>query len=288
MTTWYQTLLQCPDCGGELTGENHLVCQDCGYQSRGEGGRDLRPRSPSDYELRHRRVLAASMAEQLCQLEVGPPPVTYDGPAAKRDSSELLSEVTRYAEPGAAVLDLGCGPCDQATPMEYLGYRYVGVDYSGAAADLLADAHALPFRPASFDVVFSYAVLEHLHHPFVAVSEIVRVLKPGGVYVGTVSQGEPFHDSYFHHTAWGVLSVATSQSGLEVRRLWATGDTLFSLARMGRYPRIIRMLLRALATLDRRAPWLAPRRARWPAAQKRVDALYRAGSLGFVMQKTAG
>jgi hypothetical protein len=55
---------------------------------------------------------------------------------------------------------------------------------------------------------------------------------------------------------------------------------------MGRYPRIIRTLLRALATVDRHVPWLAPRRARWPDAQKRVEALYRAGSLGFVMQKT--
>jgi hypothetical protein len=130
--------------------------------------------------------------------------------------------------------------------------------------------------------------LEHLHKPLIAVSEVVRVLKPGGVYVGTVSQGEPLHDSYFHHTAWGVLSVAASQTGLDVRRLWASGDTLFSLARMGRYPRIIRALLRTLATLDQRVPWLAPRRARWPAAQKRLEALYRAGSLGFVMQKTAG
>ncbi len=287
MTTWYHALLQCPDCGGELAGEDGLACQSCGYRASGEGGRDLRPQSPGICELQHRRVPVRSMAEQLRELDVAAPAVTYDGPPARRDSSELLSEMMRYAGPGAAVLDLGCGPRDQATPMEYLGYQYLGVDYSGSAADLLADAHALPFKPASFDVVFSYAVLEHLHNPFVAVSEIVRVLKPGGVYIGTVSQGEPFHDSYFHHTAWGVLSVAASQPGLEVRRLWASGDTLFSLARMGRYPRVIRALLRALAMLDRRVPWLAPRRARWPAAQKRAEALYRAGGLGFVMRKAA-
>jgi hypothetical protein len=57
---------------------------------------------------------------------------------------------------------------------------------------------------------------------------------------------------------------------------------------MGRYPRIIRALLRALATVDRRAPWLAPRRAGWPDAQKRIEALYRAGSLGFVLRKARG
>ena len=288
MTPWYRALLQCPDCGGELAGETDLVCQACGYQPSGEGCRDLRPHAPAVCAVQHSRVMPASVAEQLRQLDVAPPAVTYDGPAANRDSSELLSEVMGYAAPGAAVLDLGCGPRDQATPMEYLGYRYLGVDYSGKDADLLVDAHALPFKLASFDVVFSYAVLEHLHNPFVALSEIVRVLKPGGIFIGTVSQGEPFHDSYFHHTPWGVLSLAASQSTLDIRRLWATGDTLFSLARMGRYPRIIRTLLRALATVDRYVPWLAPRRARWPAPQKRIDALYRAGSLGFVMRETSG
>jgi len=283
---WYRGLLQCPDCAGELAEEGWLVCEACGYYATGQGGRDFRPHAPRGCDLACTRVLAQPVGEWLASLDVAPPAVTYDGPRARRDSPELLSEVQRYASKGSLVLDLGCGPRDQATPMEYLGYRYLGVDYSGKDADLLVDAHALPFKLASFDVVFSYAVLEHLHNPFVALSEIVRVLKPGGIYIGTVSQGEPFHDSYFHHTPWGVLSLAASQSTLDVRRLWATGDTLFSLARMGRYPRIIRTLLRALATVDRHVPWLAPRRARWPDAQKRVEALYRAGSLGFVMQKT--
>ena len=75
-----------------------------------------------------------------------------------------------------------------------IGYRYVGVDYSSSSADLLADAHSIPFGDNTFECVFSYAVLEHLHLPFLAIREIERVLSPSGLFVGTVSQGEPFHD----------------------------------------------------------------------------------------------
>jgi SAM-dependent methyltransferase len=42
------------------------------------------------------------------------------------------------------------------------------------------DAHALPFEDATFDVVRSERVLQHLADPERAVAEMVRVLKPGG------------------------------------------------------------------------------------------------------------
>ena len=147
------------------------------------------------------------------------------------------------------MLDLGCGPRDQAPVFDYLKCKYVGIDYGGTTPDILADAHSIPFQPGTFDVVFSYAVLEHLYNPFLAIMEIDRVLKPGGVYCGTVSQGDPFHASFFHHTTWGFVSLI-EQSGMEIRRLWGCYDTLIGLARIGRYPRVIRMVLWVVNTLN--------------------------------------
>jgi SAM-dependent methyltransferase len=281
---WFREKLACPDCGAGLRLEpSAIVCEACGFTD--DTGKDLRPRKLRPYPLMLPGHLSVDIAQTLNTLDTRNPVARYQGPAAMRDSRELMSELSVRVPYGGAVLDLGCGPRDQFIPLNYLGYRYVGFDYSNPAADFLADAHAIPFKQDSFDCVFSYAVLEHLHNPFIAIREIERVLKSGGVFIGTVSQGEPFHDSFFHHTPWGLVSVLTSVPGLKLMRLWASGDTLGALARMGRYSRIIKRLLAALDVLNRKAPWLTPRKMRWPQKQKELDRIYRAGSLCFVIQK---
>jgi len=213
------------------------------------------------------------------------PSVTYDGPRAERDSAELFSAAQEWLRPGVRLLDLGCGPRDQAAPAAFCGAAYVGIDYTSEAADLLADGHAVPFRDGTFDVVLSYAVLEHLYQPFLAVQEVARVLRHGGVFVGTVSQGEPFHDSYFHHTTFGLLAVLR-HAGLRAVRLWPSYDTLHSLSTMGRYPRALRMMIEAVHRFGSATPFLAPRKFfRWSARERAVDELHRAASICFVAER---
>jgi SAM-dependent methyltransferase len=203
------------------------------------------------------------------------PAIIYNGPPPGRDSRQFLSVMMEVLPREAFVLDLGCGPRDQAGAVEHLGYRYIGADYSSDTADVLADAHCLPFPDRSFDCVFSFAVLEHLHSPFTAIQEIERVLKPFGFYIGTVSQGEPFHSSYFHHTPWGLAVLARSTANIRLLRLWSGPGTLQSLAEMGRYPWAIKMLLKIVDRIDRSFPLLAPRRAYWTHRQPRCS--YDAG-----------
>lgn len=221
----------------------------------------------------------------LTGIAIERPAITYAGPAAERDSTELFSAAARWIVPGARLLDLGCGPRDQAGPAEHLGASYVGIDYSSEGADLLADGHAIPFRDGTFDVVLSYAVLEHLYHPFLAVQEVARVLRPGGVYVGTVSQGEPFHDSYFHHTSFGLLAVL-GRAHMRPIRLWSSHDTLHALSTMGRYPGALRVAIELLHRVGNAAPFLAPRKFfRWSARERAVDELHRAASVCFLVEK---
>jgi SAM-dependent methyltransferase len=103
-----------------------------------------------------------------------------------------------YLKSGTAVLDCGCGPgtitCDIA--LRIAPGRVVGLDFNAdQIAVALRDAgsrsianlefkqgsvYELPFADASFDAVFSHALLEHLREPAKAVAEFRRVLKPGG------------------------------------------------------------------------------------------------------------
>jgi SAM-dependent methyltransferase len=246
---------------------------------------DLRPNKPTPYSTNLHRKLSALPSDELERIDTSPPVVTYNGPKAKRDSSALMTLISQHLISDDLVLDLGCGPKDQAEPVKSLGYQYVGIDYSNHCADFLADAHAIPFKNDTFACVLSYAVLEHLHNPIIAISEINRVLKSGGIYVGTVSLGEPFHDSYFHHTPWGIISLISSVPEFRILRMWSSGDTLGSLARMGRYPRILKWAIGLIDKANRYMPWLAPRRMKWSNKARSVDELFRAGSLCFLVKK---
>lgn len=281
---WYESLLCCPQCGSYLNIDVDVSCQECDFYD--ETGADLRLQHRRHYKLNVPSMDIDSLIDKLNHIDLSRPAITYNGPNALRDSRQLMSELTQRIPQDGDVLDLGCGPRDQFIPLSHLGFRYVGIDYQNTASDFLADGHAIPFQNESFDCVFSYAVLEHLHNPFIAINEIARVLKPNGWYIGTVSQGEPFHSSFFHHTPWGLLSLVGSMPNLEIIRIWDSSDTLLSLSSMGRYSHLIKLALAGLNRANSWLPWLTPRKMMWPEREKRLDSLYRAGSICFSIQKS--
>ena len=109
---------------------------------------------------------------------------------------ERIELFRRYVGgPGRDVLDLGCR--DGALTQAYAGGNaIVGVD---ADREALAEAQklgietrwadlddALPFEAGTFDVVVAGELLEHLRDPRRVVSEVLRVLRSGGTFVGSV------------------------------------------------------------------------------------------------------
>ena len=75
--------------------------------------------------------------------------------------------------------------------------------------DIIADAHLLPFKDSSFDIVYSVAVLEHLKRPWAAADKIFRVLHPGGHVVFELPFLNVIHDEhdYFRLTDKGIRSL---------------------------------------------------------------------------------
>lgn len=104
---------------------------------------------------------------------------------------------------GGLILELGAGndACSAQTLIKTDAFLY------STNLDCLADAHRLPFADNTFDHVYSLAVFEHLHSPWIVADEIRRVLRPGGsVYVLTAFcqhvHGYPHH--YFNMTDAGL------------------------------------------------------------------------------------
>jgi SAM-dependent methyltransferase len=77
---------------------------------------------------------------------------------------------------------------------------------------------ALPFPDASFDTALSMQVLEHVREPWTAVSEMARILRPGGTAIVSVPFVYPFHSDphdYFRYSEEGLKSLF-ERSGLKI------------------------------------------------------------------------
>jgi len=73
---------------------------------------------------------------------------------------------------------------------------YITADLYSPIADVKADICDLPFEENSFDVVFCNHVLEHIENDKKAMSELYRVLKPGGLGIFQIPQDLSLDKTY--------------------------------------------------------------------------------------------
>jgi SAM-dependent methyltransferase len=152
----------------------------------------------------------------------------------RRRTPSWVDSVARYraliggaATPGARILDLGCGrnglhgddlSCAPETTV-------VGVDPDLPALAgntvvthrVVGSGEELPFAAASFDIVASAWVLEHLDHPGLVFSEVRRVLVDGGRFIFVTPNA-------WNYNAWMIRAVPHRWHATLTRRLYGRGE----------------------------------------------------------------
>ena len=125
------------------------------------------------------------------------------------------------------VVDIGCGFGTNKPIVEGVGGTWIGVEpFEGGAHTVVADAEDLPFENNSFDVAIMDAVLEHIPDVGKAFTEVGRVLKPGGIFIGYVAFMECFHEISYSHLSFKALEHYAKINGMELEKVgggWAFG-----------------------------------------------------------------
>ncbi|HEX8524503.1 MAG TPA: class I SAM-dependent methyltransferase, partial [Tepidisphaeraceae bacterium] len=155
---------------------------------------------------------------------------TYNFPDAARD---LLRGIPNYRQ--LSFLELSCGDGNIINDLRKEGARVRGTTFRSQEEDYIRTQpypeglqvdggidlnKPLPYPDASFDVVFSTEVIEHVESHRTFISESARVLKPGGYIVMTTPNMHRLM-SRFHYFLSGVdlLKVRTIPHSVPIEKM---------------------------------------------------------------------
>ena len=205
---------------------------------------------------------------------------------------DLLPRTIDSTHAPFTILDLGCGTGQSEAwfRRNYGQVRWLGVDISnspevrqrGASSGVFVsyDGLRLPVQDCTIDLVFSRQVFMHVDQPDALLLEVQRVLRPGGRFIGSVSQLEPYQSlSRANYNPYG-WKLMVERAGLRLDEVRPGIDVLTLVVRRAtRHPLFNRWLVRT-SPLNRFIFWSAKRR-RLDASLANAAALLLCGQYAF-------
>lgn len=128
---------------------------------------------------------------------------------ARKGLFDNISVLAKYMN--GKILDIGCGQ----KPYEQLfnSSLYIGLEINtlenrkNKKADYFYDGSTFPFRDNEFDSVITNEVFEHVFNPDNFLSEIYRILKPGGMLLMTVPFIWDEHEKPFDYARYSSFGL---------------------------------------------------------------------------------
>ncbi len=173
-------------------------------------------------ELRHNYDKAAPLWSRLLHR------LSFPSAYEKLLCRALPDDVRSARDKPLRVLDCGIGTgaltialtrvC--STPLELSGIdlsprmlelaRYNLRDVDSVVSLCQSDVRKLPYNDKTFDLVMTSHVLEHLPCPSVALSEMVRVLRPNGVLLACFTRNSPL--GFYVHLKWRIHRMTPAKA----------------------------------------------------------------------------
>jgi SAM-dependent methyltransferase len=150
----------------------------------------------------------------------------------------FLTKAAEETPPGYLVLDAGAGECGHKEI--FIGKKYIAVDFAKGDKsydynnlNVVGNLHKLPFKDSVFSVSINIVVMEHLEEPKDALTELNRVIKPGGLLYIKVPFCWEEHQGpcdFFRFTSFG-LRYLLEASKFEVVSMEPIGGFFWLLGR---------------------------------------------------------
>jgi len=145
-----------------------------------------------------------------------------------------------YVNKKGVVFDVGCSLKPYAKLIEQYSLKYYGLEHLSTLhhehkANVYGTAYSTGLKDCAVDTVFTAAVMEHLEEPANALSEMNRILKPGGIIILSAPFFWHIHEEprdFYRYTEYG-FEYLLKKSGFEVLEIvslsgfWVTVCEMF-------------------------------------------------------------
>lgn len=161
---------------------------------------------------------------------------------ARKPIEKAMKKFAKNFDVNQKVLDIGCGKKPYA---KYFFCKYIGLDpYKEINPDIVAKAWKIPVPDNSFDGIVLNQSLEHIEKTQETISEIKRVLKPGGLGIITAPQTmkvhslpvpynkfgiKYWHNDFYRFTKFGLINLFKNFEIISIKETNGYFGTIFQL-----------------------------------------------------------